>query len=438
MVKAKELTQKQIVVAPFCTDSVLMYHQLELENIKTDGFFDRNPLMQNRQYGDVYISQMYYRANTNIILCGGNYNEEIKKQLLSVGYAEDAILFAEDVELCFNKYDAAEKVDVEKFAELMPRQVVIDEGCGVLKIRKLQRLKQLGAPTTELTYEKFEGLRRKDTYKDEDGVSHLCIKRIEIDVTSKCSLKCKHCGALMQYFCSPYDIPAEEVISDYNRMLELIEFTDDVLVMGGEPFVYQELAKVITAIKLHPETEKKVGMVRIVTNGTIVPKDDVLDVLADSNIVVWISNYREHSRHINELIRVFQQRGIKYSVLDLLHWANVQQLVERDEPLSTEELLEKRKKCAKRHHAVSEGKFYLCAFTNFAHKLKAVPYDESSFVDIYAEDAKERLVEYLDTDRPLPISCSWCNGNYPERWTGDGLLPVAEQSKEVLPYKKFE
>lgn len=435
----KELQGKDVVLTPFCAESVLLYHQLELEGISTALFFDRNPLLENQKYKDTFIRRIYKRINSVFIICKPQYYQEIRGQLLGRGIEEDRLIKGEDVEINVNYYEAASHVDFDTFKKLLPSHMsVYTDNSDFLKLKKYKRIYDLGGPYSGFEYELFDGMWRKDNYKDQNGKSHIFIKRFELDVTSKCSLRCKKCGAMMQYFHHPVDIPFRQVIDDYNRMLELIEWTDDVLIMGGEPFIQKELDKILKAIKENPLTEKKVGMVKIVTNGTIVPRQEVLDQLMDTDISVMISNYGEYSRQMNALITCFQENRIKYDVLDYSSWGNVQQLVDREEALSEEELLERRKRCWKRHHAVSEGKFYLCAFSNFSQKLSAVPFDENNYVDIYENDACEKIIDFLSPDRPLPKACSWCNGNFPENWEGDGAIPVAEQTSTVLSYRKFE
>ena len=78
---------------------------------------------------------------------------------------------------------------------------------------------------------------------------------------------------MMQYFSHPNDIDVDVVINDYNRMLELIDWTDDVMLIGGETLLYRNLGKLVEEIYKNPNTSKKVGIVRVLTNGTILPND---------------------------------------------------------------------------------------------------------------------------------------------------------------------
>ena len=430
---------KEIVLTPFCAESVLLFHKFKLDGIEVDAFFDRNPLMEDQNYCGVYIQRAYYRTNTIVIVCSDQFCAEIEKHMRGYGF-EDVLMY-DDIETSSNSYEASSYVDIDKFVELMPAQrKMYTDFSDYIKLKKYKRLRELGAPDNGITYEEFkgDGLDRTDNYADENGIKHILIKRIELDVTTCCSLRCGKCGNLMQYFEHPTNTPKEQIISDYNRMMELVEWTDDVLIMGGEPFCHKELDAVIKAVLEHPMTKEKVGSVNIVTNGTIVPDKKVIDVLRGSEVTIWISNYRDKSKRIKELIRICQQNSIKYDIMNVVHWANVQQLIKREKQLNEDALMKRRLTCGKKHHAVSEGKFFLCAFTNGSYKLHAVPDDERNYVDIYANDAVERIYEYLSPKNPMPPACSWCNGNFDEAWKPENQIPAAEQIDKPIPYKHYD
>lgn len=443
MVTSKSLLNQNIVLAPFCAESVLLHHRLSLDGVNICGYFDRNPLLDSQPYCGVYIQRKYYRTNTTVILCADRFNSEIRESLLKIGYASSHILTVDDISTDADSYSAAALADTGRFAELMPAQDLGNGGGGVLKIKKLRRLRELGAPQNGMKYETFD-FPGNEIFRDSDGKDFVLLRRFELEVTTRCSLKCKHCAALMQYFASspcadapsPADVPADIIISDYNRMLDLIDWTDDVMVMGGEPFMNRSLADVLDAIRANPETKKKVGTVHVITNGTMLPSERTMDALAAADVVVLISNYRENSRKISELLQALCRKHIRYNVLHHDGWANVQQLIPHEKPLTPEELLELRKVCTVRCRAVYEGRFYLCNFGAYAGKLGAVPYSESDSVDLYTGDAKERLVKYFDPAAPLPAYCSWCSGNSAEIW--EDKIPVAEQTDRPLPYQRFK
>lgn len=426
----------QLFLAPFCTDSVLLHHRLLLDGISIRGYFDKNPLKENQMYLDVYIHSIYFLPHAKVIICNAGLENEIRAELTAVGYTDQNILCMDEIALHSDAYRAAMSVDLDRFVRLMPAHLS-NYNSGYLKIRKLRRLAELGAPTATLNYERLCFPRmayRYENYLDEHNQKRLFLQRIEIDVGPACNLKCRYCANLMQYFERPYLIPAEEVIRDYRRMMELIEWMDDVMILGGEPFLNRELDKIIDAINEHPDTEKKVGRKLIVTNGTILPNKRTLASIKRAGFVVWISNYRNHSRRLGELVLALQKQNILFSVNNS-RWSYVNQL-SNPEDTGKDRLMEIREECVTRHRAVSHGKFYLCCFINGAEKLSAVPYNPDNHVDIYAYDAAEQIYDYLDRAKPMPEACLWCSENRLEDWE-QKEIPAAEQTSTPLPYKKF-
>lgn len=71
MLNIEDLKKRDIVLTPFCAESVLLLHRLNRVGIKVGIFFDRNPLLENKTYCDTIIRRMYYRVNSNIVICKG-------------------------------------------------------------------------------------------------------------------------------------------------------------------------------------------------------------------------------------------------------------------------------------------------------------------------------------------------------------------------------
>ena len=244
----------------------------------------------------------------------------------------------------------------------------------------------------------------------------------------------------MQYFQHPEHIPAEQIIADYDRMMELIEWTDDLALIGGEPFVYPDLEKVLQAVGEHPMTNKKVGCRYVITNGTILPSETVFDALAKYGFEVCISNYREKSKHLLEIVQACFRHNIPCRILPLMYWINISQMAQGCTQKSERELLAMRQRgCYTRCRTVADGRFYLCTFHRSLRWLKAVPGGEQDSVCLQDDNAREKIAKLLDMDRPLPSVCSYCTGC--GRWDGESAalrFPPAEQAKQPLPYEKFE
>ncbi len=64
MIGIDELKTRDIVLTPICADSILLFHQLKMNDVGVSMFFDRNPMMENMEYCGTIIRRVYHRENT--------------------------------------------------------------------------------------------------------------------------------------------------------------------------------------------------------------------------------------------------------------------------------------------------------------------------------------------------------------------------------------
>jgi MoaA/NifB/PqqE/SkfB family radical SAM enzyme len=289
-----------------------------------------------------------------------------------------------------------------------------------------------------MTFDDFDKENREEVWWDINREPHVILKRIEICITNRCTLKCKNCAALMQYYKNPEDFSADIVARDYKRIMELIDWTDDILIMGGEPFVHKDLYKIVNSVINDVNTNGKVGMVKVMTNGTIIPNEDLLRLFSANNVLVGISNYNEKSKNFIGLVRALEKNDVKFCIANPV-WRYIEQLESLNEEKDEESRRNMRKECSTRCRSLSNGRFYLCSFLKSANELRAVPVKNDGWVNIYEDNAKELLARYLDGGVALPKACSWCSGNTKKQWEDDAYsIPVAEQVKEPLNYYVHE
>ena len=96
---------------------------------------------------------------------------------------------------------------------------------------------------------------------------------VEVFLTPRCSLRCTYCAACMPSYTERYDIPFETVEASLRAFLDNIDFIENLRLLGGEPFVYPDLDRVVAYLRTRRD---KIGNIRIVTNGTIVPQTERL------------------------------------------------------------------------------------------------------------------------------------------------------------------
>lgn len=420
---------EKIYISPFSIASICLYHMLKKQGTQVAGFMDSNLYLWNQAYDGVGIYQRCYIPNAIINICTNNEStaELIKIELLGYGYEEETI----KVEHKPNELEIVNEIKIDELLQIIPKssQLNMERIENLLKIKKL---KSQGIDVNKNTYKELYGLNRKELF---DG-GKIFLKQIEVIVTNRCSLKCKKCAAGIQYFEKPTEFNPDLLIKDYDRMLELIDWVDRIVIIGGEPFLYKDLDKILDGIYQNINTYSKVGGIKIITNGTVVPSEKVLDTISKYDTIVWISDYGRQSRNIGELIDVLRRKKISYSVLNIQEWSDVIQLNDSCCVQTSKQLLERRKNgCVTRCRTLAGGRFYLCSLLKSMDYLEITPFDKENYIDIYDKNAKALMCDMLNENSPLPKACSFCNGCSEIKWNEGGIV-AAEQSQNPLPYKK--
>lgn len=158
-----------------------------------------------------------------------------------------------------------------------------------------------------------------NTFKKEILDNNLfVVPRIELAITTHCSLKCAHCSHLMYLYEEPYHIPAKEVITNIEKFLDCIDQCVCIGITGGEPMLHQELKSIVDALV----SFDKVHFIDITTNGTIIPDEETIRTMKNKKIFVKISNYGK-STQPQKLASLLEQNNISYKLYkDYYKWVD--------------------------------------------------------------------------------------------------------------------
>jgi len=255
----------------------------------------------------------------------------------------------------------------------------------------------------------------------------LKVDSIDLMLTEKCSLKCKDCSNLMQFYAKPIDEDFEMVISSIDTFMNTVDFVQEIRLMGGEPLMYKKVDLVVK----HLLTYKNFGQIKVNTNGTIVPKDEKLKVFQNEKIFFDISNYGKDSRNVDKLTKKLTEMNIAHVASSVTEWQDVGKIIKtnRTDSLNKEIF---GNCCINRGLTLLHGKLYLCPFSANATNLKAIKYADEEILNLKQnkEELKKQIHNlYFNTD--FLEACRSCNGrdhNVPR-------VKAAVQAKEPLKYE---
>lgn len=261
----------------------------------------------------------------------------------------------------------------------------------------------------------------------------LTIKHMDVVITERCSLKCKDCANLMQYYEKPQNSDLEILFKSLDRMMECVDQIYEFRVLGGDPFMNKEMYKVVNKLSGYKNVEKVV----VYTNAKIIPRDENLECLKNEKVRLDITNYGSLSSKHDEIIKLLNENNIEYET-DLVElWDDIGEIkYEKKNNQQLKKVFEDC--CAKEIFTILDGVVYKCPVSAHGTKLNAVPYDSKyDGVNLFDEsvsipELKTKLKDFHDNDQYVS-ACNYCKG----RGYGAGSIKSAIQTKKPLPIEKI-
>lgn len=264
----------------------------------------------------------------------------------------------------------------------------------------------------------------------------LFIRSVDVVLTEKCSLKCRDCANLMQYYSEPVNIGKSELFEDLADLLSLADEINEIRIIGGEPLVNKDFHEVC----LKAASSDKINKVVVYTNGTICPPDSKLKLLKNKKIFVFITSYGSLSRHSERLQTKLVELGIQNNIQPAYGWTDCASIAVHSRLESENRELFKNC-CAKHFTSMTDGKLFRCPFSANVERLQAIPQADSDYFSI--RGARNRPDEIFQIKKDLNWflrskavlnACDSCNG----RTYGDAEITPGIQTKKPLEYLRFE
>jgi len=228
---------------------------------------------------------------------------------------------------------------------------------------------------------------------------NIRLVHLDIEITSKCTLKCRYCANLMQYH--PNELQrhekANEVILGIDALFKHINFIEEVFILGGEPFTHPELAEIVKAVNKHRE---KIGYLCIASNGLCRIDERTIDALLETQIPVHITIYPRFSEAQIAKCRELRARGVNAD-LHTRQWTLSNQRID-----GTPETFYRACQHAVAPCVTLRGtQLWYCEFACNAHALGIT----GEYIDLSHPVDNVALYEYLDPVKPFS-ACVFCSG----------------------------
>lgn len=255
--------------------------------------------------------------------------------------------------------------------------------------------------------------------------------------STACNLNCKNCLNFNPFAKQFYVREWEDLVRDVDLFFSCVDRIMLFHVSGGEPMIYRHTADLIEYIDKN--YGDRIDTLRTVTNGTIVPKDEILEKLSRCRVEITIDDYREAVPRFNERFGLLTQKldeyGIKYYINKAGSWIDLAP-EKTDYSNWPDALLEEhRAKCSQSWQELRDGKLYSCNYAAYATVAGiAGEQDLEEIYDLrtYTPDKKKELVEFRlgYTEKGYTNFCKTCRGFTPEN--SEEVEPAVQTKLTVL------
>lgn len=254
----------------------------------------------------------------------------------------------------------------------------------------------------------------------------LYAQNVTISISKKCTLKCIDCSQKMPYQKGLKDEKLLDIIATVDSFFNLVDFVENIAVTGGEPLLRSDICEILEEICKHKEA---FGNMRIVTNGTIIPSEYLLDYIKSENITLEVTDYSVGLSRINEIERLCINKKIPFIRNKHPYWFRMWGR-KNENPVWQYDMCISASHC----DGLIDGRYTRCLCAYY-WSLATNHDDNDDYFQLHNQseslmNQKEKLFDYMNgltTKKGYLTACEYCGGLY---GVNDEYVDVAKQIDE--------
>ncbi len=234
--------------------------------------------------------------------------------------------------------------------------------------------------------------------------------------STRCNLNCECCLNFTPYMKDFDEREWEKIIEDVDTFFKCVDYIMLFHISGGEPLLYPRIGELVEYISTH--YGHKIYCLRTVTNGTIVPSDELLHKLSQYKLDITVDDYRQavpsSSEKFDRLLRKLESFNIPYHINKAEQWIDLAPFKTDHYKWSEEQLCRHFDSCHVPWQELRNKKLYSCNYASYAIVAEIIEETEEEVYDLskFNEEHKKELVEFRMGYNPKGYVefCKRCSG----------------------------
>lgn len=237
----------------------------------------------------------------------------------------------------------------------------------------------------------------------------IYVNEVHLSVTTKCTLRCQNCNMFMAEYKNPSHLNLNELKEDIDVFFEKVDFVSTFALLGGEPLIYPELGDLISYLCQY---KTQIGVLEIITNGTVVPNIEMLKLFRQNKVFFRISDYSKainYSNQLDKLKKCLREAEISYYINESMTWLDFG-FPHNCVYIPADKVYQHMLDCAPAFKGLNNKKLYFCHIVWSANKCGIYEEKESDYLDMMT-CSREDIVKYALGIMEKPVSlCQLCAG----------------------------
>lgn len=250
--------------------------------------------------------------------------------------------------------------------------------------------------------------------------------------STACNLNCINCLNFNPFAKQFYIRKWEELVNDIDLFFSCVDRIMLFHISGGEPLMYKYTSDLIEYIDKH--YGDRIDTLRMVTNGTIVPNEDILKKLSQCRVEITVDDYRDavpkFRECFNQLINKLESYQIKHYINKADSWIDLAPEKTDYSDWSESQLQKHKENCNQSWQELRNGKLYSCNYAAYATVAGiAGKQDLEEVYDLtkFSPSKKKELVEFRlgYSAKGYTNFCKKCRGFTPEN--NEKVVPAKQR-----------
>lgn len=229
--------------------------------------------------------------------------------------------------------------------------------------------------------------------------------------TGRCNLNCRDCLNFNNLITEPKDVTFEEFKEHIDTVFSKFDYLYSLHFTGGEPMLVKELPHMIRY--LGEKYGNRIFDFFVITNGTMIPSEEVIDAVKSVGGHFLIDDYSEtvSRTKVGEIKSALDSHNVKYTVNKTPSWFQLDVENTDNSEMSDEELEKYKDGCNTFLCDFGEKKIYACCWQKYAECAGIGKLEENDYIEI-ASTPKMEILEFRQgyTKKGYVDLCKHCKG----------------------------